>query len=189
MMWSGFVENTNRETTGLVSNTSKTGQAGVMTSTTESTESIYRISASGGVEALQKPPGQELWRFYLAALQCQAFTVVRQHRIEVAGTRTDFTLLLLGDDEAILRNLDLNERVSNALAATGYGEFFGDALVVCLHAGGEDGNDENLADVGLIYEAIGRNLQKPWTAEETAAVRQAPLEGRVLQLLGLFDLE
>jgi hypothetical protein len=115
--------------------------------------------------------------------------VVRQHRIEVGGTRTDFTLLLLGDNEAILRDLDLNERVSNALAATGYGEFFGDALVVCLHAGGEDGNDENLADVGLIYEAIGRNLQKPWTAEENAAVRQAPLEGRVLQLLGLFDLE
>jgi hypothetical protein len=155
----------------------------------QSTESIYRISASGRVQALQKPPEQELWRFYLSALQCESFTVVRQHRVEVAGTRTDFTLLLLGDEEAILRGSAVNERVTDALAETGYGEFFGDALVVCLHAVGEDGNDQNLADVGLIYEAIGRNLPTPWTAEKIADVRNAPLEGRVLELLGLFDLE
>ena len=76
-----------------------------MTSSAQSTESIYSISASGRVESMQKPPGQELWRFYLSALQCESFTVVLQHRVEVAGTRTDFTLLLLGDEEAILRGL------------------------------------------------------------------------------------
>jgi hypothetical protein len=166
-----------------------TDPVGVMTSTSESTESIYRIRTSGRIEVLQKPTEQELWRFYLSALQCDSFTVVRQHRVEVAGTRTDFTLLLLGDEEAILRGSAVNLDVTNVLAETGYGEFFGDALVVCLHAVGEDGDDTNLADVGLIYEAIGRCLPTPWTAEQTAAVRAAPLEGRVLELLGLFNLE
>ena len=166
-----------------------TDPVGLMTSTSEETESIYRISASGRVEVLQKPPGQELWRFYLSALQCQSFTVVRQHNVEVAGTRTDFTLLLLGDEEAILRGSAVNLDVTHALAETGYGEFFGDALVVCLHAFAEDGNDTNLADVGLIYEAIGSCLPTPWTAEKIADVRNAPLKGRVLELLGLFNLE
>jgi hypothetical protein len=163
-----------------------TEQVGLMTSTSES---VYRIRVDGSVQILQKPAEQELWRFYLAALQCQTFTVVRQHRVEVAGVRTDFRLLLLGDDEDILRGSARNESVTAALAATEYGDFFGDALVVCLHAVDEDGDDENLADVGLIYEAIGRGLPTPWTAEETAAVRAAPLKRRVLELLGLFDLE
>jgi hypothetical protein len=140
-------------------------------------------------KALQKPPWLELWRFYLSALQCESFTVVRQHRVEVAGTRTDFTLLLLGDEEAIQRELPVNQHVTDALADTGYGNFYGDALIVCLHAVGEDGDDTNLADVGLIYEAIGKNLPTPWTAEKIADVRNAPLKGRVLELLGLFDLE
>jgi hypothetical protein len=167
----------------------KTPAAGSMTSSAQMTESIYRISASGRVQALQKPPWQELWRFYLSALQCESFTVVRQHRVEVAGTRTDFTLLLLGDEEAIPRELPVNDTVTDALADTGYGNFYGDALIVCLHAVGEDGDDTKLADVGLIYEAIGKNLPTPWTAEKIADVRNAPLEGRVLELLGLFDLE
>jgi hypothetical protein len=156
---------------------------------TGTAESIYRISAGGRVEALQVQEGQELWRFYQDKLPCEAFTIVRKHSVPGAGTGTNFDLLLVGDEEAVLRGSAVNARVTNALAATGYGDFYGDALLVCVHAAGDDGDDENLADVGLIYEAMSGTLPTPWTAEDIAALRKEPLQERVLELLDLFGLE
>ena len=156
---------------------------------TQTPESIYRISTRGSVEALQVQEGQELWSFYQDKLLCEAFTIVRKHRVQGAGTATNFDLLLIGDEEALLRGSALNAIVTNALEATGHGKFYGDALLVCVHAVGDNGNDENLADVGLIYEAMSGTLPTPWTAEEIAALRKKPLRERVLELLDVFCLE
>jgi hypothetical protein len=123
-------------------------------------ESIYRIATDGGVTALQPAPGQQLGRLYAAALECESFTVVRQHRLAV-------------------------DRVSSVLEAT----FYGHALVVCVHAPGEDGDDDTLADVGVAYSAMGRGLTPPWSEQDIAAYRSEPLEGRVLELLELTTLD
>ena len=56
-------------------------------------------------------------------------------------------------------------------------------------APGEDGNDGNLADVGLVYNAMSRGLAPPWTKQEIAVYRAWPLESRVLELVGLTPLE
>jgi len=163
---------------------------------TQTQESIYRVSASGRVEALQVPEclqGQELLRFYQDELQCKAFTIVRKHSVQGSeqgvSTPANFDLLLIGDEEAVLRGSAVNQRVTNALAATGLGNFYGDALIVCMHAVLDDDGNEHLADVGLIYEAMSGTLQTPWTAEEIAALRKKPLRKRVLELLDVFCLE
>jgi len=148
-------------------------------------ESIYRIATDGGVTALQPAPGQQLGRLYAAALECESFTVVRQHRLAVDGEPTDCKLLLLGDEEARLRGSALNTRVSSVLEAT----FYGHALVVCVHAPDEDGDDDTLADVGVAYSAMGRGLTPPWSEQDIAAYRSEPLEGRVLELLELTTLD
>jgi hypothetical protein len=49
--------------------------------------------------------------------------------------------------------------------------------------------DENLSDVGLAYSAIGRGLTTPWSDQDIADYRSEPLEGRVLELLGLTTLD
>jgi hypothetical protein len=95
-------------------------------------------------------------------------------------------LLLLVDEEGRLRGSARNARVSEVMGST----YFGHAWLVCTHAQpSDDGNDENLADVGLIYEAIGRGLPTPWTQEDIVEHRARPLKERALELLGLLTLD
>jgi hypothetical protein len=58
-----------------------------------------------------------------------------------------------------------------------------------MHAVLDDDGNEHLADVGLIYEAMSGTLQTPWTAEDIAALRNEPLQERVLELLYVFGLQ
>jgi hypothetical protein len=80
-----------------------------MTSTTTATtattattsESIYSISATGCMEVLQVQTGQELCWFYSEVMECEYFTLDRQHRIEVAGVPGDCMLMLLVYEEGL----------------------------------------------------------------------------------------
>jgi len=145
-------------------------------------ESVFRINTDGTVDAVRIPPGQQLGHFYAEALRCQYFTYVQEHRIVSNGVQTDYTLMLVGDEEAELSS-NVNPTVSQVLGH----DFFGPALLVCMHAVGDDG-EERLADVGLIYRAIGSALPSPWTEQDIAEYRSGPLRNRARELLGLFDL-
>jgi len=146
-------------------------------------ESVYRIRTNGRVDALRLEHGQQLGKFYTQAIQCEYFTYVQEHRIVSNGVQTGYTLWLVGD-EAGAELQDLNPTVSHVIGH----DFFGPALLVCMHAVGDNG-EERLADVGLIYGAISSGLPSPWTEEDIAELRSRPLKGRALELLQLFDLE
>lgn len=146
-------------------------------------ESVYRINTDGTVVTLRKEGGQQLGEFYARSIQCEYFTYVQGHRIESNGVLTDYTLLLVGDEEGA-EFQDLNHTVTQVLGQ----DFFGPALIVCMHAVGDDG-EERLADVGLIYRAIGNLLPTPWTDDDIANIRSQPLQTRAMELLGLFDPE
>jgi len=145
-------------------------------------ESIYRINTNGTVDVVHIAPEQELGQFYVQALQCTNFTYVKEHRIVSNGRQTDYTLFLVCTEDPDWE--DFNSTVSQILGD----DICGPALLVCMHAVGADGQ-ERLADVGLIYNALGSNLPTHWTEHEIAEIRSAPLKDRVLELLGLFDLE
>ena len=147
-------------------------------------ESVYRIKPDGSVTALERLPTQHLGTFYKAALVCENWYYVKEHRIVSNGVQTDYTLFLVGDEEAALNGSPWNSCVSQVLGR----DFFGDVLLVCMHAVGDDG-EERLADVGLIYSAICSFLPKSFTERDIAEFRRSPLTGRVLELLGLFDLD
>jgi hypothetical protein len=147
-------------------------------------ESVYRINSNGTVRAVHITPGEPLGELYARALQCEFFEYVQEHRIVSNGVQTDYTLWLVGDEEAATYgDAEFNLTVSQVLGR----EFFGSALLVCMHAVGDDG-EERLADVGLIYRAISSALPTPWTEQHIAEIRSRPLRGRALELLGLFDL-
>jgi hypothetical protein len=145
-------------------------------------ESVFRINTDGTVEVVQIAPDQELGDFYVQELACNYFTYVDHCDIPSNGVQTDYMLKLVGDKDAALNASSLNRTVSQVLHQT----FFGPALIVCMHAVGEDG-EERLADVGLIYRAMGSTLRTPWTEQEIAVYRSRPLRDRALELLGLFD--
>jgi hypothetical protein len=102
-------------------------------------ESIYSIGTSGDVRVLELPNGVYLGQFYCDSLKCENFDICAQHRLE----HGDFDLLVIGDEEA-----QLSGGVHNAMLTDTLGfPFYGDGLLVCLHAVGEDGDDSRLADV------------------------------------------
>ncbi len=152
-------------------------------------ESVYRINTNGTVDALCLEHGQQLGKFYTQAIQCEYFTYVQEHRIVANGVQTGYTLWLVGDEEGELKAYDtvlnasnFNPTVSQVLGQ----EFFGPALLVCMHAVGDDG-EERLADVGLIYRAMGSELPTPWTDQYIAQIRSQPLQTRAMELLELFN--
>jgi hypothetical protein len=152
-------------------------------------ESVYRINTDGTVDALRLKPGQQLGKFYVQALRCDYFTYVQEHRIVSNEVQTNYTLWLVGDEEGELKAYDtaLNASNFNPTVSQVLGhDFFGPALLVCMHAVGDDG-EERLADVGLIYRAIGSELPTPWTDDYIAKIRSQPLQTRAMELLELFD--
>lgn len=146
-------------------------------------ESVYRINTNGTVDALCLEHGQQLGKFYTKAIQCEYFTYVQEHPIVSNGVQTGYTLWLVGDEEGAELQ-DFNPTVSEVLG----NDFFGPALLVCMHAVGDDG-EERLADVGLIYSAMGSELPTPWTHQFIAEIRSQPVQTRAMELLGLFVLE
>lgn len=142
-------------------------------------ESIFCIHPNGTVETLQLQSGQELWQFYPVALDCQWFTVAAHH---VFGD-TGYAMHLIVDEEAALGYASVNEMVSTALGT----RYLGKALLVCLHAPDETGDDERLADIRDIYHALGGTMAEPLSGADIAEYLQQPLAQRVRELLSCFE--
>ena len=136
-------------------------------------ESIYRIGAAGRVEVLEPAPDKDLGLFYTDSLQCATFDIYARHRME------RYELLLVGDDTALLADAPVNPTVSQALGFT----FYGDALLVCLHAVGEDGDDSRLVDVSCIYSHMGNDM---WGVDSVPQCHDKTPAERVEDLLSFF---
>jgi len=152
-------------------------------------ESVYRINTNGTVDALFLEPGQQLLEFYKKEIGCEYFAYLQEHSIVSNNVPKPYTLWLVGDEEGELKAYDtaLNASNFNPTVSQVLGQdFFGPALLVCMHAVGDDG-EERLADVGLIYRAMGSELPTPWTDDYIAKIRSQPLQTRAMELLELFD--
>jgi len=140
-------------------------------------ESIYHIDLDGEVRVLQPADGVELGQFYRDSLQCVEFEICARHRLR----HGDFELLVVGDGNARLTGAPWNRVLTDALGRT----VFGDALLVCLHAVGEDGDDSRLADVCCIYDEMAKFLSMSQFSAAQYCARPLPI--RVQELLKFFE--
>lgn len=145
-------------------------------------ESIFHIEADGDVRVLQPADGVELGQFYRDSLQCVEFEIITRHRL----MHGDFELLVVGDRNARLAGAYWNRVLTDALGRT----VCGDALLVCLHAGGEDGDNSRLADACCIYaEMANAEMAKFLSMSGFSAAQYCarPLPFRVQALLKFFE--
>lgn len=139
-------------------------------------ESIYHICGAGSVRLVQPQPGKALGNVYTDTLQCKYFTVLDEH------TGCGHTILLIVDEEALQTRAALNNTVSSIVRKN----IYGDALLVCVHEVGDDGDDEHLADFKDFYKAMGEHVNK--CAEYVSNYRQLSTQQRALELLLLFQV-
>ncbi len=93
----------------------------------------------------------------------------------------DFELLVIGDGNARLAGAPWNRVLTDALGRT----VFGNALLVCLHAVGKDGDDSRLADVCCIYDEMAKFLSMSGFSAAQYCARPLPI--RVKELLKFFE--
>lgn len=154
----------------------RNGAAAAMGVSASVNESIYHISGEGTVTLVQRPPGQGLGKVYTDTLQCNYFTVLDEH------TGCGHTILLIADDEALLRGPALNNIVSDIVGS----DIHGAVLLVCLNEVGDDGDDDNLADFKDFYKAMGTIMNK--CDDYVSKYSRLSMQQRALELLELFKV-
>ena len=139
-------------------------------------ESVYRINPDGMPVVVHLEPGQDICSFYKRVLECDNVTYVDSFDITYEQEHTH-TLLLFCDQDATEDKHDFNHIVSGVLGESLYGT----VLLVCMHAADDNGY-ERLADVKLIYRAMGRHDEIKKFCSESP-------ETRAFELLQLFKKE
>lgn len=140
-------------------------------------ESIYHITTSGNVRVVELPDGMTLEQLYCKTLRCKYFQIIANHHMQ-----DQYDLFVVGDEESKITGGVYNAMLTKALGKP----FYGDAVLVCLHAVGENGDDTRLVDVSCIYSYIEKYCSA--SPEKAAKMRTAPLSERVRELVEICGL-